>query len=131
VHAGGPYSRGPASDVNSTIDKGHSPLAILRVPQVKPDHAGVQVLGVPGNPGRTSKNKIFRELMALHSFCHKFRSDGGIVHQVRDMNDLQIIFQLGDTQVKSLCCVECMPNIQFENFEVVCICDPNCDESEA
>jgi hypothetical protein len=41
VHAGGLYSRGPASNVNSMIDEGHSPLAILRVSQVKPDRAGV------------------------------------------------------------------------------------------
>jgi hypothetical protein len=29
VHLGGLYGRSPASDINSAIDKGHSPLAVL------------------------------------------------------------------------------------------------------
>jgi hypothetical protein len=37
VHTGGPYCGGPASDIDPSVDKGHSLLAILRVPQVKPD----------------------------------------------------------------------------------------------
>jgi hypothetical protein len=41
VHAGSPYCGGPAPDINLLVDKGHSLLAVLGVPQVKPDHAGI------------------------------------------------------------------------------------------
>jgi hypothetical protein len=67
----------------------------------------------------------------FHHLSHKLGSDRGIVHDVRNVNNFQIQLRLGDAQVKVLCGVEHMPNIQLENFKVTRIRDPDSDESEA